>query len=74
MPDVVKVAELSDNRAEYDNAAKSIVGGCDINNDGYDDVIVGAPLDDASGADTGKAYVYLGTSGVIGGDTASADI
>ncbi len=35
----------------------------DINGDGFDDVIIGAPmLDTAAGEDTGAAYVYLGSA------------
>jgi hypothetical protein len=32
----------------------------DVNGDGYDDVIVGAHLNDAGGANAGRAYVYYG--------------
>ncbi|PXF60709.1 MAG: hypothetical protein C4B59_07715 [Candidatus Methanogaster sp.] len=34
----------------------------DVNNDGYDDVIVGAPESGAGGADSGRAYIYFGGS------------
>ncbi|MEA3281936.1 MAG: NosD domain-containing protein, partial [Euryarchaeota archaeon] len=34
----------------------------DVNNDGYDDVIAGAPKSDAGGADSGRAYIYFGGS------------
>jgi hypothetical protein len=34
----------------------------DVNGDGYSDVIVGAPLNDATGANAGRAYVYFGGS------------
>jgi len=37
----------------------------DQNGDGYADVIVGAPLDDAAGEDAGSAYVYSGKDGAI---------
>ena len=30
-----------------------------MNGDGYDDVIVGAPLNDYVAEDAGRAYVYL---------------
>jgi len=36
----------------------SIAG--DVNNDGYDDVIAGAPFNDAGGADAGKVYILFG--------------
>ena len=32
----------------------------DVNGDGFADVIVGAPLNDAGGANAGRAYVYFG--------------
>ncbi|MEA1893781.1 MAG: integrin alpha [Euryarchaeota archaeon] len=34
----------------------------DVNNDGYDDVIIGAPKSDAGGADSGRACIYFGGS------------
>jgi hypothetical protein len=37
----------------------------DQNGDGYADVIVGAPLNDAGGEDVGRAYVYSGKDGTI---------
>jgi hypothetical protein len=35
----------------------------DVDNDGYDDVIVGAGLADLGGTDTGSAFVYSGATG-----------
>ena len=32
----------------------------DVNGDGYDDVVVGAPYNDAGGTDAGRAYVFYG--------------
>ncbi len=32
----------------------------DVNKDGYSDVIVGAPLNDAAGQDAGRAYIFFG--------------
>ncbi|MBK8382127.1 MAG: FG-GAP repeat protein [Ignavibacteria bacterium] len=32
----------------------------DLNGDGYDDIIVGAFLNDAGGTSAGRAYVYFG--------------
>ena len=34
----------------------------DVNNDGYDDVVVGAWKNDTYGADAGRAYVFFGGS------------
>ncbi|MFO0984974.1 MAG: SBBP repeat-containing protein [Planctomycetota bacterium] len=41
--------------------------GCahDVNRDGYDDVIVGAPFDDTSAIDAGAARVYSGSNGAL---------
>ncbi|MCK5560348.1 MAG: FG-GAP repeat protein, partial [Thermoplasmata archaeon] len=48
----------------------------DVNNDGYDDIIVGAPGDDSNGMETGAAYVYYGSISpdVYGVDSSNADI
>lgn len=37
----------------------------DVNGDGYDDVAVGAPQDDSTGQDAGRAYVFSGRDGSI---------
>jgi len=37
----------------------------DVNGDGYADVIVGAPLNDAAAEDAGRAYVYSGKDGSL---------
>ena len=42
------------------NAAGVVSGAGDIDNDGFDDVIVGAPGADASDHDSGASYVLLG--------------
>jgi hypothetical protein len=52
-------AEVNQTGAEFGHA----VGGAgDVNGDGFDDVIVGAPLFDAGHTNEGKAYVYNGTA------------
>ena len=45
-----------------DNAGWSVAGAGDINNDGFDDIIVGAPKGNDGGGDAGEAYVIFGKS------------
>jgi hypothetical protein len=40
-----------------------VSGAGDVNNDGYADIIAGAPFDDVGAANTGSAYVYSGFDG-----------
>jgi Ca2+-binding RTX toxin-like protein len=46
----------------------SVQSAGDINGDGYDDIIVGAPFADAHGVDSGAAYVIFGKSGGFAAD------
>ena len=39
---------------------RAVLGGQDLNNDGYPDVVVGAPFDDAAAANTGRTFVLWG--------------
>ena len=32
----------------------------DVNGDGYEDIIIGAPFNDAGGVNAGRAYIYFG--------------
>jgi FG-GAP repeat protein/flagellar hook capping protein FlgD len=49
--------------AAGDNFGISVAPAGDMNGDGYDDVIVGAHLNDAGGGNAGRAYVYYGGPG-----------
>ncbi len=51
--------------AEIDQFSQSLAGQVDINQDGFDDFIVGAIGSDSGGVDAGRAYVYSGVDGTI---------
>lgn len=46
-----------------DNFGRHVSGAGDVNRDGYADVIVGAPGNNAGGKGAGRAYVYSGKDG-----------
>ena len=46
---------------EYNKAGYSVSGAGDINGDGFDDIIVGAPYASSGGTHSGTAYVIFGT-------------
>jgi hypothetical protein len=48
--------------ATGDKFGWAVSGAGDLNSDGYDDVIVGAPFNDNGGTDAGRAYIYFGGS------------
>lgn len=43
----------------------SVSGAGDVNGDGFDDVIVGAFLEDANGSNSGSAFVFSGVNGAL---------
>ncbi|WMS44552.1 hypothetical protein RDV64_09275 [Acuticoccus sp. MNP-M23] len=51
---------------EFDQAGRSVSAAGDVNGDGIDDVIVGAPYGDDGGRYAGEAYVVYGQSGGLG--------
>ncbi|MBI4437543.1 FG-GAP repeat protein [Candidatus Uhrbacteria bacterium] len=46
--------------AEEDYSGWSVAGARDVNEDGVDDLVVGAPYNDAGGSQAGRAYVLFG--------------
>ena len=49
--------------AAYDGFGNSVASAGDVNNDGFGDIIVGAPANDAGGSGAGRAYVFSGLNG-----------
>ena len=47
--------------AAVDYYGFSVASAGDVNADGFDDIIVGAPFNDAGGTDAGRAYIYFGS-------------
>ncbi|MBN1212457.1 MAG: FG-GAP repeat protein [candidate division Zixibacteria bacterium] len=52
-----------DGEDKYNRFGFAVAGAGDINRDGYDDVIVGAPYNSANGNKAGRAYVFSGVDG-----------
>lgn len=52
-----------------DQAGVSVSGVGDVNNDGYDDFVIGAPNDEEGGTYAGQTYLIMGKSGIWSMDT-----
>jgi hypothetical protein len=46
----------------------AVAGAGDLDGDGYDDLIVGAPTDGTGGTDAGAAYAFYGSASGLGGE------
>ncbi len=70
------VFDLKVNATGTDDAfGYSVASAGDFNNDGFDDVIVGARLDDTAAVDGGSAYIFLGgITGQINLPNTEADV
>jgi hypothetical protein len=55
VPDLILTGAATDDQFGW-----SVGEAGDVNGDGYADIIVGAPHNDAGGAEVGRAYVYFG--------------
>ena len=56
--------------ALFDGFGNSVAGAGDVNNDGFDDVLVGARSNDTPGIQAGRAYLFYGP---LAGDLAALD-
>lgn len=45
--------------AVVDNSGRSVAGAGDVNGDGYDDILIGALLNDSTAGDAGKTYLLF---------------
>ena len=53
-----------------DEAGRSVAAAGDVNDDGFADLLIGAPYDDDGGGNAGKAYLLLGSASAGGGTSA----
>lgn len=51
--------------AQGDNLGDAVAGAGDVNADGFDDVIIGAPTNDAAGSNAGRVYIRCGRTGDV---------
>ena len=59
--DAVTIKQLTSQSGTRNGTSVAIVG--DVDGDGHDDVLVGAPFEDVNGLDSGIARLYSGLSG-----------
>ncbi|MCP4573107.1 MAG: T9SS type A sorting domain-containing protein [bacterium] len=64
-PDVSAIPDLVlDGQADGEWFGHAVQAAGDFNDDGYDDLVVGAPYNDFAGEEAGRAYVFYGGPGL----------
>jgi hypothetical protein len=53
---------VGEGKTTYDESGASVAGAGDVNGDGYDDILIGAPSNQLIGKDAGQSYLILGKS------------
>ncbi len=71
--DLASVDASFQGEADQDEASTGLAGGGDVDGDGYDDLVVGAPGSDEPGGNAGQAYLVLGGTGGWAMQTSLAD-
>ncbi|HEX8214369.1 MAG TPA: integrin alpha [Allosphingosinicella sp.] len=73
MPTIINLSTLGsqgfvlEGELPYDTAGWSVSSAGDVNGDGIEDLIVGAPASDAGGSNSGSAYVVYGKTAPVSG-------
>jgi len=60
--DLADADVIFEGESPYDRAGWALACTCDVNNDGYSDILIGAPDNDDNGEQSGKVYLVLGKS------------